>query len=511
MGEQSRASKPEKLTGDDAPERGRLWRVSAVFLKALLISAGVHLLVMMVFFLAPSPEPVAADLEWMGRFGSLTGIGHGSDDFDPTQEIDYDDLEDFFPHQNPGEPEPLVDEESEDEGPEEIEEELEEDELAVSEEPEPEPAPEFEPQPEPAPEPTPAPEPQPQPEAEPEPEPKPTSEPRPAEFVKHPGVDRSSPSNLPDLRNYGPGNARMTALIRTDRLRDSSLAPYINTLVQAVPDYRILLEGTQLRPVHELDTIFMASADPTHLHETFLAVRHSYSTDELQGILDGRFADSLEWETEEGRPIRPLVPSTGRYRDPRRLLLAADGLAMIGKPELFAELIGPVDPESPLGIELASTEGGEPSAFQLLDGLARIEEIAEQDETLVLVSAYGLIFYAPGIGRLPRFEAVRLAIENAARPKLTIDLRFATTALARNFATDCPKLKEQIIGGIPMARLLGLSVYVERLQCSQSDEYVVVQGEYTAAEVTRLLQLATPLMPRPPSLTGLPPGPPREL
>lgn len=494
---------------DSPPSRLQLlWEESWSYLLAgLAISLVLHLLSLGLFFLSP-PRTGDVDVEWMGRFGDLTGIGHGMEDFRPEEEVDWDELATLTPDEEEGaeeqgdpqeeipeEIEEDIQDEIEDDGEEEMESASEAVEVGAGEEPQESPRDAQEERAAPVAE----------RETPPREEPREPQRQR-AQLEGIPGVDRSSPSNLPDLRNYGPGNARMTALVRLDRLRGTSLEPHINTLLAVVPDYRILLDGTGVQAVQDLDTLFMASADPTHLHQTFLAARYSMSTEEMQAILDRRFADPLDWETDGAYPVRPLVPTTGRYRDPRRIMLTDQGLAMVGRPEWFSELIGPVDPSSPLGQELAAAEAG-PSAFQLLDGLARIEEVAEGEDTLVLVSAYGLIFFAPGVGRLPRFEAVRLSVRNPSRPHLTIDLRFATSVLARDFARSCPNLKRQIIGGIPFARTLGVASIVDRLSCEHDGDYVTVEGTYTTQELTNLLQLATPFIPRPPALTGLPPGP----
>lgn len=514
MSENSRSTKSgeehtEELT--ESPEErstlALLWRRSWSYLfKGILVSLALHLVIMALIFLSPTPD-ADLDVDWMGRFGTLSGIGHGAEEFDQMQEVDWDELADFEADQEAGE-EDEPEEEVEEDEPEEVPEEVDEQEEPREESPEseerqaaaePEEEPESGPGPGPQEEAEEAEESEESEEVEPEPAPR-----RQVEGV--PGVDRSSPSNLPDLRNYGPGNARMTALVRLDRLRGTAIESHANTLIRAIPDYRILLDGTNFDAINELDALFMASADPTHLHETFLAVRHGFETEELQTLLDNRFADPVKWELDGERPIRPLVPDTGRYRDPRRLLLASPGLALVGKPEWFEELIGPVDPDSDLGRELADSEEG-PTAFQLIDGLAKIEEVADREDMVILISAYGLIFFAPGVGRLPRFEAVRLSLTNPANPKLTIDLRFATSALARDFARDCPRMQRQIIGGIPLARALGIASLVERLDCSHDDDYVTVTGTYTERELSNALQIAAPFIPRPPALTGLPKGP----
>ena len=490
-------------TSDATPPAEHKGRVTLV--RALALSFVLHALAALPVLFADAAPEAGLDSEWIGRFAELEGIGHGSESFDPQRETDWEEPQmhsALLAEEEPSEPEPPV---------EEPEPELDEEEPPVEEAPEAlvpeEPA---EPQPQDDRPDTPSPTPE---EAEPKDEDRnatrdasvPPEEPAPPATVDTPAVpaiDRSSPSNLPDMRHYGPGNARMTALVRLDRLRGAPYQHQASQLIQAVPDYRILLETTGLDPITELDAIFMASANPNHLHETFLAVRHRYDDRQLRELLDGRFAEPPPWN-EGRRPSRALVSDTGRYRDPRQVVLAAQGLALVGKPGWFGHFDRRIDATS----EIAA--GNElPENFRLLDGLRRIEEVAEDQNTIALISASGLVYYAPGIGTLPRFEAVRLSLSHPANPRLTIDLRFRDASQAASFAESCPSLQRRIIGGIPAARMLGIAALIERLECAHSEDYVTVTGQYSARELTTILQFATPFVPRPPSLTGLPQAPP---
>ena len=484
-----------------------LWNESWSYLsKGLMISALIHLLLALPVLFSPSVD-TDLDVAWEGRFADLAGIGHGMDDFDEMEDVDWDDLEDM--DVDPAEEfeefledYELPDDQEEFEEEEELVEEEEEsaDEEVEDEEAEPASDPDAEEQPEPGPEPDP------EPDSEPATEQATQIAEDAEEIEKLPGIDRSSPSNLPDLRNYGPGNARVTALVRTDRFRDTELEPYVEDILRAVPDYYIALEGIDLDPVEEFDSIFMASANPDYLHETFLAVRHRFETEDLQNLLDSRFEEQMEWEIDDERPLRRLVPETVGYHDPRRLLLAHPGLALIGQPAWFEDVLGPVDEDSDLGRELADAEEG-PSTFALLDGLARIEEVAEDEETLVLVSAYGFrLRDIPMVDSIPPFDAARLAITDADNPKLTIDLRMRTEQEARDLERNCPRLRSQLN---MVLRFVGLASVVRPLECSRDGSYVIVEGQYTAEEVRNLLERAEPMIEaiHPRSLRELPEGP----
>lgn len=496
--DQQESEAQEGQTSDEELSRLQmLWNQSwSALFKALAISVVLHLVAALVILFNPS-LPGDFELGWEGRMGELAGLGHGSAEFDRDEDVDWDEMAEFQtaargadeeekePPDKPEEPEEdpeEVDAEEEEAEPEPRE--VEETELAEVEPDEIDPDAEADPRPgdEPAPEPTPE-------RQEEEGLDEPTREQRMREAMAEglPGVERSGPSNLPDMRNYGPGNARVTALFRTDRMRDTPLAPHVSDLLQAVPDYRIALEGTDLDPVEDLDSIFMASSNPEYLHNTFLAARHGFEHDEMRTILDRRFGNAIEWEVDGDRPVRRMVPDSARYSDPRRLMLAAPGLMIMGQPHWFEELIGPVDENSDLGRELAEAQG-ELSAFTLLEGLKQIEDIAENDDTLVLFSAYGVTFKdAPIINQIPPIQGIRLAVNDIDAPSLAIDLHMRSERGARDMERNCPNLRNQ---ARMVAGLFGFASLVQPLRCRRDGEYVIIEGEYTQEDLVQILERA---------------------
>ncbi|MDY0062670.1 MAG: hypothetical protein RBU45_22860, partial [Myxococcota bacterium] len=441
--------------------------------------------------------------------------------------------------------------------------------------PPPEPAAVVEPPPAPAAVVEPAPPPPEPPPAPPAPEPLPAAAAGSAEPLEGPplpppaGLRREGPSDLPTLQHYVPGNARLTALVRLDRLRGSPYEPLLRQILQAVPDYRILLQSTGADPLTAFDSLFIASASPRYVQETFLAIRHRWSDAEIRDILARRFDESVPWDHYGAYPTRNLVPSSSKYWDPRKILLARPGLALVARPEWLEWLTAPLPPGSPLldqpgigvppaadgtvpgsppapdgtapgsppapdgtdpgsppapgspggaspiaatpgsapGSETTSTdEVGPPAPLTALDGLAVVDGAAEEGDTLVLLSARGLVFLAPGVGRLPRFQAVRLRVSDVRQPSLLLDLRFAEEGSAQAFADSCPSLARKIAQGIPMADLLGLTELITRLRCTHSGLYVTVTGKYSEAELLDVLAYVLPFVPHP-GLRGLPAPP----
>ena len=89
-----------------------------------------------------------------------------------------------------------------------------------------------------------------------------------------------------DLRNYGPEGSRLTALLRLDRLRASSVGSSylaaIDQLLVLLPDRRRLLDGTGLDLYRDFDALLIATPEPHNDKVTFLAARHRLKDATLQ-------------------------------------------------------------------------------------------------------------------------------------------------------------------------------------------------------------------------------------
>lgn len=491
-------------------EPGRALRILA---RATLFSAFVHTSPLLIaLYVMPSPDPLDLDTEWFGEFEDLQAVGHGNlgreveftlppkeetPEAPPTQEEPQEIPQE---EEKPEEPEPKPEEKPD--PPKPKVEKKDPPKLAAVDKKTPKPKP-----PEIKKDPPPTPEVKPRPDKKQDPPPKPeqvTTSSRSAESL--PGLEYSGPSNLPMLKNYAPGNARMTALIRLDVLRDTPYHEPTKKLLAAVPDYRIILDGSSTDPVRSFDTIFTASANPMYLQETFLVVKHSLGKKALKAQLDARFDGAPEWSTYKGVQTRPIVPASSTYQDPRKVLLADDSTALVARPEWLKTLTA--DQASDASIR-PDFEGDAPPKFTMLQSFEHIANAAPGD-TMVLASFHGLRFMLPGIGTLPRTETLRVSITTPDNPHVTVDLQFKTNAQAKSFADQCPEMQRQLIKSIPGARLMRIDAYINRLSCKAEDAYVTVTGTYTQKEFLRALNLATPFLPKPPSLEDLPRPPERQ-
>jgi hypothetical protein len=318
-------------------------------------------------------------------------------------------------------------------------------------------------------------------------------EPESESAAEIPALDRKGPNQLPAMESYGPGNMIMSALLRLDRLRSAPFELEVRKLLELIPDFRITLAHTGIDPVDDLDSIFMASARPEVIQHSFVAVRHSLTDVTLQKMLDRRYPEPPPWTDTDDFKIRQLVPQNSPYKDSRKIVLDGKGLGMIVRPEWLSLLAKPIEDDTVEPEKLPT----------LIEGLRRIEEIADADDTLLLVSAQAFRTSLPVIGRIS-LRSLRMALRNPKAPELTIDLGFETEQLAETFSKNCPAFKRRLLRKVPLFLRGIVSQAIGPLSCQNEGHFVEIGGVYSAKTVRNLLGLAGPLLPNPPILAQLP-------
>jgi len=81
-------------------------------------------------------------------------------------------------------------------------------------------------------------------------------------------VDADSPGagDRPLLSAYAPKGAQIALRVHMGRVRESELAPDVRSLLEAVADWRLILEGSGLDPLRDLERIYIASPDLQRAH-----------------------------------------------------------------------------------------------------------------------------------------------------------------------------------------------------------------------------------------------------
>ena len=151
----------------------------------------------------------------------------------------------------------------------------------------------------------------------PKPEPKPRPEVRPvveANPVAAPATE--GPSRLP------PG-AQLALRIDLERVRKSPLGPDVTQFLRAVPDWKLLLDGSGIDPVADLDRLLVATPNLERA-KLVLAGKHrrdqTFATKSVSRLARSR-GKSVRWQSRFGVPTARWH---NRDRTPRTIALLSD-------------------------------------------------------------------------------------------------------------------------------------------------------------------------------------------
>jgi hypothetical protein len=71
----------------------------------------------------------------------------------------------------------------------------------------------------------------------------------------------AEPAGPPLLASYAPAGAQLALRLHMGKVRESELASDVKAFLEAVPDWRSILEGSELDPIADLERLYLASPD----------------------------------------------------------------------------------------------------------------------------------------------------------------------------------------------------------------------------------------------------------
>jgi hypothetical protein len=341
-----------------------------------------------------------------------------------------------------------------------------------------------------------------------------------------------------DLRNYGPEGSRLTALLRLDRLRASSVGSgflaAIDQLLVLLPDRRRLLDRTGLDLYRDFDALLIATPEPHNDKVTFLAVRHHLKDAALEAAL-GRGAaangQTIEWRVQDGRPVgvrRPRAPAPGEPEsfnpDDRILVLPQPSLAVMAPPAYAEQLLGrsmrkPARAGTAAG-DAGVVDSGVVNASPVLPGKSRTgitwrelvdridaEDSALPEDAVFMITAVNLLVLpgpspvVPGTrGAVddvhdmgpygPTPQAITLVVGVDPEPYFELVGAFVNEEEARACESRLPVWKRRLMLN-PMLLLAGFAPLLDRAELSREEQTLFLRASITGQELQRLLAVAT--------------------
>ena len=330
-----------------------------------------------------------------------------------------------------------------------------------------------------------------------------------------------------DLRSYGPEGSRLTALLRLDRLRASSLGPgtiaAIDQLLLLLPDRRRLLDGTGLDLYRDFDALLIASPEPRNDKVTFLAARHRLKDAALRAALDRGAAATghkIEWRVEDKRPVgvrRPRAAAAGEIADlnldDRIFVLPQPSLAVIAPPAYAEQLLGrrarPSAGASQKAVDAGVADAGS-TRVTWRDLIARIDaqDSVLPDDAVFMVTLVNL-FVRPEASPVvpgprgavdddvratgtfgPPPQALTLVAGIDPEPYLELVAEFEDESKARIWERDFPSWKRRLMLN-PVLLLAGFAPLLDRAELSREERTLSLRASTTAEELQRLLAVVT--------------------
>ena len=163
--------------------------------------------------------------------------------------------------------------------------------------------------------------------------------------VGPPGTIALGPSRMP------PG-AMVAIRVDLARVRDSFFESSVRELINTIPEWQLLLEGSGVEPMDDFDRIFVATPNPMDFSKISIAGRHRHDSNWVRAraqALATLRGEPIEWTRERGIWHAPWYARDGRARivailgphhfavcraeDLRRLLTLAEVRGSVARPD----------------------------------------------------------------------------------------------------------------------------------------------------------------------------------
>ena len=140
------------------------------------------------------------------------------------------------------------------------------------------------------------------------------------------------------LARFAPKGTQISLRLDLDRVREGALAGEVSALLGALPDVRMLLDGSGVDPMHDLSRLFLASPD---LRREHVVMAGRYVGDEslpqnAVASLARERGGSAAWRKQRGIAVAPWLNADAT---PRVLALIGPGLFAITREEDLARVV----------------------------------------------------------------------------------------------------------------------------------------------------------------------------
>ncbi|MBK8173338.1 MAG: hypothetical protein IPK60_23805 [Sandaracinaceae bacterium] len=330
-----------------------------------------------------------------------------------------------------------------------------------------------------------------------------------ATMLANAGSDAGGPGTAPRgaLTMYAPPGAQLSVRFDLQRIRASRMHSQVAAFMQAVPDWQLLLNGSDINPIEDLDRLMIAS---TNLQRENWVISGRYTGDtarveRIVAMMAEARGTTAEWTTENGIPVAPW-PNLDDVE--RRIALVGPNQFTITRPDDLPRVLAVARARADeLNHRIDAGPNAAPTA----------ELISEADALLALGEGEAIAADVEGAHNFVRGVQANIIPASLHAGVSETPNDTVVVAATGEFATQEECRAAQVVWNeqrlffarSTIAALIGLSGPMQHstLACEAAEMHFHM--ELSQGQVERLLNLATSFMPRlPPARTEAPNPPP---
>ena len=295
-----------------------------------------------------------------------------------------------------------------------------------------------------------------------------------------------------NLLAYFPPGHTITALVRFDRLRGTEWAKPTETLLQPMPDYRLLFGTGVANVCDKLDTLVISTPRPKDAAATTLVAHTHMTRPALREFLAA--TTPVQWSAAKGGM---LGKRSGKLPpgDQRIILSPFEGWFLLAQPGDIAGLVAPAGGDVDRVVATAKLPSW-------LAGIRAIEQESGADRGPALVVTIGLPGkrfelgtndFGLGVSAFPTPERISVALELVKQGWLVRgNMRFASEADAAEFVTAAEGVQQRVTQSTVIQLAIGKPVVrvVANLSFSRAGQRVSYATSISIADFRVILAVA---------------------
>ncbi len=301
------------------------------------------------------------------------------------------------------------------------------------------------------------------------------TEPQPNEPSEGPLVAEPAPSSVDGPTSLPPG-AQLAMRLDMQRIARSPLAPAVREFFRRVPDWHLIVHGSEIDPLTDLDRLFLATPDPRRRSELVIAGRVMGGQAEIRQAVEHMAAS--RGQPAPWRRAQNLNVADWRNLDQTERVMALLGPRQfaIAREEVLPTLVAMIRHRG----EQARSEG-----LDAAEGADALLSMGPNDALTLEVE--GIHRYVRGrTEHLP--SRARLAVGEGPPGRIAVEgLAFFGSAEEATAAQPHWDNLRQQLARHPMLRLLGMASVLDRATLVAEGDRIRIRTELTVGQAQQVL------------------------